>query len=139
MSGRNRTILLVDDEAYQREWMSRALRAAGYGVVVASDYRMALARFQEHSGEIDMLLTDLALPDKNGYELANALQAIQPKLKALFASAQVGAELHRFYGMAATDEHFLPKPFRPADLVRRVRDLMERAEPARGAHGTSGE
>lgn len=130
-----RTILLVDDEAYQRERMSRALRAAGYVVVVASDYRTALARFQQHSGDIDMLVTDLALPGKNGYELAKALQAIQPKLKTLFASAQAGAELHRFYGMASSGEHFLPKPFRPAILVRRVRDRMERAERARGTAG----
>jgi two-component system cell cycle sensor histidine kinase/response regulator CckA len=133
MSVRTKTILLVDDEAPLRERMRRALRTASYRVLAASDYGAAVASFQQHSGVIDMLVTDLALPGKNGYELALSLRAIQPKLKVLFTSALVGAELHRFYGMTSTDEHFLQKPFQPVDLVRRVRYLMERAEPMAGS------
>jgi two-component system cell cycle sensor histidine kinase/response regulator CckA len=129
------TILVVDDEASQRERMRRALRAAGYHVVVAKDYVAAVATFQRHSGTIDMLVTDLALPGKNGYELSMALRALQQKLKLLFTSAQAGAELHRFYGMKSTDEQFLAKPFQPAAFLRRVRYLLERAEPMRESAG----
>ena len=135
MSVRTKTILLVDDEASQREQMRRALRVAGYQVLVAADYGAAMASFQQHPGVIDMLVTDLALPGKNGYELAQALRAIQPNLKVLFTSAHAGAELHRFYGMTDTDDHFLEKPHKPADLVRRVRYLLDRAEPKSGSAG----
>jgi DNA-binding response OmpR family regulator len=129
------TILVVDDEASQRERMRRALRDAGYRVVVAKDYGAAVATFQRHPGTIDMLVTDLALPGKNGYELSMALRALQPKLKMLFTSAQAGAELHRFYGAKSTDERFLAKPFQPAEFLRRVRYLLERAEPMRESAG----
>jgi len=132
MSGRGTTILLVDDEACQRDQLGRALRAAGYGLVMAADYDTAVAAFQQHSGEIAMIVTDIALPGRNGYELALALQAVQPELIAVFTSAEVGAELNRFYGMTLPDDHFLPKPLRPAQLVRRVRILLERAKPASG-------
>jgi DNA-binding response OmpR family regulator len=129
------TILVVDDEASQRERMRRALRTAGHHVVVAKDYVAAMATFQRHSGTIDMLVTDLALPGKNGYELGRALRALQPKLKVLVTSAQAGAELHRFYGAKSTDDHFLAKPFQPAEFLRRVRYLLERDEPMREATG----
>lgn len=119
---------MVDDEASQREPMRRALREGGYRVVVARDYGAAVACFQRHSGVIDMLVTDLALPGKNGYELALTLLALQPGLHVLFTSARVGAELRRFYGMPASDDHFLAKPFQPADLVSRVSALFQRDE-----------
>ena len=135
MSERSKTILLVDDEAPQREQMRRALRLAGYRVLAAAEYGTAVASFQQHSGVIDLLVTDLALPGRNGYELARSLQAHQPKLKVLFTSAHVGAELRRFYGVAGAGDHFLEKPFQPPDLVMRVRDLLERAEPKSGAAG----
>jgi two-component system cell cycle sensor histidine kinase/response regulator CckA len=135
MSEGSKTILLVDDEASQRERMRRPLRASGYLVIVARDYRTALATFQRHSGAIDMLVTDLALPGKNGYELGLTLSALQPKLKVLFTSARVGAELHRFYGMNSTGEHFLAKPFQPAELLRRVQYFLEQSASTQGSTG----
>jgi DNA-binding response OmpR family regulator len=127
------TILLVDDEASQREQMGRALRASGYNVVAAGDYGTAMDSFQQSAGAIDMLVTDLALPGKNGYELGLTLRTLQPKLKVLFTSAQAGAELHRFYGMRSIDEQFLAKPFQLAEFLRRIRYLLERAEPIQGS------
>jgi DNA-binding response OmpR family regulator len=100
------------------------LRAAGYRVLQAADFGAALAMFQQHAGEVDMLVTDLALPGKNGYELGLVLVEIQPALKLLYTSAQSGGELHRFYGMTASGDHFLEKPFQTADLVHRVRLLF---------------
>ena len=138
MSMSSKTILLVDDEASQLEQLGEALRAAGYLVLLAGDYDEAVAVYQRRQGVIDMLVTDLALPGRNGYELALTLLAIQPKLELLFTSAQAGAELHRFYGMIPPDEHFLEKPFHPTSLVRRVRDLLERPEPMSESAGASG-
>ena len=136
MSVRTKTILLVDDEASQREKMRRAIRAAGYRVVVCADYGSAVAAFQQYPGVIDMLVTDLALPGKNGFELARTLRANQPKLKVLFTSAHAGAALGRFYDeMSSIGERFLAKPYKPADLVGRIRYLMERVEPKVGSVG----
>jgi two-component system, cell cycle sensor histidine kinase and response regulator CckA len=135
MSVRSKTILLVDDEASQREKLRRALRTAGYRVVVCADYGTAVAAFQQYPGVVDMLVTDLSLPGKNGYELAETLRDTQPKLKVLFTSAHAGAELGRFYGIATTDHRFLAKPFKPADLLERIRYLLERAEPKTGSVG----
>jgi DNA-binding response OmpR family regulator len=135
MSVRTKTILLVDDEASQREKMRRILRSAGYKVVVCVDYGAALSSFQQYTGVIDMLVTDLSLPGKNGYELAQTLRGLQPRLRVLFTSAHAGAELGRFYGMSATDDRFLAKPYKPAELAERVRYLLNRPEPKTGSVG----
>jgi DNA-binding response OmpR family regulator len=135
MSQESRTILLVDDEASERERMRRPLRAAGFQVIVAKDYDTAVAVFQQCPEEVDLLVTDLALPGKNGYELGLTLRSLRPSLKVLFTSAQVGAELHRFYGMDSSDEHFLAKPFPPLELLRRVQSLLQRVEVMRGSSG----
>jgi len=127
--------LFVDDEAPQREQMRRALKAAGYRVLIASDYGTAAAVFRIHQGAIEMLVTDLALPGRNGYELAETLRALQPQLQVLFTSAQSGAELTRFHGINPHGERFLAKPYQSADLVGRVRFLMERPERKCGSAG----
>jgi len=133
MSVRSKTILFVDDEAPQCEQMRRALKAAGYRVLIAADYGAAVAIFQVHQGVIDMLVTDLALPGKNGYKLGETLRALQPQLKVLFTSGHSGAELTRFHGINPSGDEFLAKPYKSADLVGRVRLLMERPEQRCGS------
>jgi DNA-binding response OmpR family regulator len=125
MFGSGKTILIVDDEASQRKQMRDALRAAGYHVLIAGDYDAAVNIHQRRAGPIHLLVTDLALSGKNGFELASTLLAGDPNLKVLFTSGQAGAELRKFYGIPAIDASFLEKPFLPAELVQRVRALLE--------------
>ena len=66
-------------------------------------------------------MIDVALPGKNGYELARTLLDTEPNLKVVFMSGHAGAELSRFYGMPVTDVHFLVKPFQAVDLLQRVK------------------
>jgi DNA-binding NtrC family response regulator len=129
------TILLIDDEASQRRFIRRGLEDAGYTVVEGADYDEALIVVNQHRGEIDVLLTDVSLPGRNGYELARALLAHNPGLSVIFMSGIAGAEVCRFYGMATTDLHFLEKPFHAGDLVRRVHRVLESGGPflTRGA------
>jgi DNA-binding response OmpR family regulator len=127
MSKHNKTILLIDDEASAREFIHGILQVEGYNVLEAADFDEAMAIHQQHQGEIKMLLTDVSLPGKNGYELAQTLIQIDPKLKVVFTSGPAGAEVCKFYGMPTSDVHFLGKPFEAADLVQRVRQVLESA------------
>jgi two-component system, cell cycle sensor histidine kinase and response regulator CckA len=135
MSLRIKTILLVDDEAAVREQMRRALRSAGYRILVASDYGAALASFQQHPGEIDLVVTDIAMPGRHGYELVLSLRAIQPGLKVLVTSAQSGAEWGRFCSMNESNTYFLEKPFNEIELLAAARNFLE--EPERGTATTA--
>jgi len=127
-----RTILVIDDEPDQRDLMRRILHLESYAVLEASDYDDALAVQAKHPGEVDLLLIDVSLPGRNGYELSRALLAIEPHLKVLFTSGHAGAELCKFFAIPETDVHFLPKPFRPADLLQRVKTALETADPFAG-------
>jgi DNA-binding NtrC family response regulator len=135
MLPKHQTILLIDDEASQRRFIRRVLEDAGYTVVEGADYDEALSILNQHPGKIDVLLTDISLPGRNGYELARALLDHNPGLSVVFMSGIAGAEVCRFHGMATTDLHFLEKPFRAAHLVRRVRRVLETGGPflTRGA------
>ena len=119
------TILLVDDEVKQRKKMRRTLEAVGYKVMESRDYAEASAIYQRFSDRIDLLLVDVCLPGNYGCELARRALTGRPELRVLLMSGSTGAEVCRFYGISATDVHFLAKPFREADLLARVAYLLE--------------
>jgi len=128
----NRTILVVDDEAAQRDLIRAILHQEAYTVLEASDFDDALAVQQKHLGEVDLLLIDLSLPGGNGYDLSSALLAFEPHLKVLIVSGHAGAELCKFFDMPLTDMHFLQKPFTSRELLRRVKSVMESPDPMAG-------
>lgn len=132
MSMSNRTVLVVDDEQAQRDLIRTILHMEAYAVLEASDYDDALDVQQKHLGEIDLLLIDLSLPGGNGYDLSVALLHVEPHLKVLIVSGYAGAELCKFYETEVTDLHFLEKPFRPEELLRRVKSVLESADPLAG-------
>lgn len=129
MRDKRTTLLLIDDEASQRNFMRRVLDDAGYEVLEGADFNDALVIQRQHPGAIDVVLTDVSLPGHNGYVLVKALLDRQPGLSAIFMSGLTGAEICRFYGMATTDLHFLEKPFTGDELVRRVRRVSEFGGP----------
>lgn len=124
-------VLVVDDDLADLELMCRALRAEGYKVIPASGYRSGINTFGMHKGEIDLLVTAVALPGKSGCELAKSLLAIDTDLKVLFVSGAAGAEVCRFYGMLGRGLHFLEKPLQPDEFIRLVRLILEPAVPVR--------
>ncbi len=133
MSMSSRTILVVDDEAAQRDLIRGILHLEAYTVLEAADYDEALAVQQRHLGEIDVLLSDLSLPGRNGYDLSKALLAREPHLKVIFVSGHAGAELRKFFDVPVTDVHFLEKPFQPAELLGHVKSVLESADPFAGS------
>ncbi len=124
MASGDRTILVVDDEAGQRNLMRDTLQTEGYTVLESSDYDEALAVHRNHRGHIDLLLVDLSLPGGNGYELSKAVLSLEPDVKVLFISGHAGAALCKFFDIDVTDLHFLQKPLVVQDLLNRVRSVL---------------
>ena len=124
---RNRTILVVDDDRSEREVMCRLLAEDGYTVLAAADYWHAVATQQQYQGQINLLLTAIALPGNNGYELAKTLFQGDPNLKVLFASGPCGAEISRYYNMPVRGRTWWTNRFRPSTccVVSRPRSALE--------------
>src|SRR5438552_9016883 len=95
-------VLAVDDESAELNLMCHALRGQNYGVFVAASYRDAINTFRMHHEEISLLITDVALPERNGCELARDLLRIDPGLKVLFISGANVAGICLFYNMPAS-------------------------------------
>jgi DNA-binding NtrC family response regulator len=129
MTRKHTTVLLIDDEASQRNFVRQVLADAGYEVLEGADFNEAMAIHKKYPGTIDVVLTDVSLPGHNGYVLVKALLDLQPGLSAIFMSGLAGAEVCRFYGMATSDLHFLEKPFSAEQLLRRVRRVAEYGGP----------
>ena len=91
------TILLVDDEQTDRELMRHILQPEGHHVLEASNYSQAIEVFEQHSRQIDLLVADVALPERNGCELAKYLLKLEPELRVLFVSGFTGAEICKQY------------------------------------------
>lgn len=126
------TILVVDADAQYRQSARRALRAKGYRVLEAADYQQAENVHGQHYGQIDLLLTAIALPGGNGYELSNELRARDKRMKVLYVSGQAGAKVSEFYDKDLMDSRTLSRPFQPAELVQRIKCVLE-TETALGA------
>ena len=115
-----RTILLVDDHAAARKSMQRFLLDAGYRILPAPNGKEALKIFAEHSGAVDLLISDYMMPGMNGQELAETLLGQKPGLKVLLIS---GYE-HATVGSAAGAVELVRKPFSGKALIERVAEIM---------------
>jgi CheY-like chemotaxis protein len=117
------TVLLADDEAGVRALARQVLAAAGYVVLEAADGDEALRRAEAHPGRLDLLVSDVMMPGLGGRELAERLLARDPALRVLYLSGHTEDEVVR-QGVSNAEVHFLPKPFSPAALVEKVRQVL---------------
>ena len=130
MAAQKTGVLLVDDEETDLVAIARPLQNSGrFRIFSASDFNEAVAVYEQHADEIELAILDIALAGRNGVDLAKHLLASKPHLSVLFVSGHVGASVIRFYGINASDEHFLQKPFDEATLLRRVEQAMASPEP----------
>jgi PAS domain S-box-containing protein len=120
------TILLVEDEEAVRELTRIVLAAQGYNVVMAEIPAEAERICETHSGEIHLLLTDVMMPGISGRELASRVSALRPNIRVLFMSGYTDNVIAQG-GMLEEGIAFLQKPFTPAALVRKVRDVLNHA------------
>lgn len=113
------TVLLVEDEDSVRRLCRTFLEEAGFDVLEAADGRQALHLGLTHSASLDLLLTDILLPDLDGARLASDLRGKVPGLKVLFMSGYDDGIIAA-YGLAPGASTFLRKPFSRRELLEKV-------------------
>lgn len=117
------TILIVEDAPMVRMLVTEMLTSYGYTVLEARNATEAFAVFREHDGPIDLLLTDVVMPELNGRELAEQLVQSRPNLKVLFTSGYPADSIVR-NGIADADVEFIQKPYLAEELAQKVRSLL---------------
>ena len=117
------TVLLVEDEESILKLARRVLTRQGYQVLAASTPRQALDLVREHPGPIDLLITDVVMPEMNGRELAEAVRSQYPGIRRLFMSGYT-REIIGHQGVLEDGVHFLHKPFSSSQLAAKVREAL---------------
>ena len=118
---------MAEDEDGVRAPVRRILLAHGYRVLEASDGPSALHIAEHHEGKIDLLLTDVVMPGMNGGELARRLRRIRTGIRVVFMSGY-SAEAVATHGVLSPGAAFLQKPFSVAELVGRLREVLDRED-----------
>ena len=120
----NETILLVEDNEQVRELASDCLVESGYTVLVARDGREALTLFREYAEPVNLLLTDVMMPNVNGRQLARELLEQQPDLCILYMSGYTD-QLVTEENLTEDEAVLLLKPFTPHQLIAKVREVLD--------------
>lgn len=118
------TLLLVEDEDSILKLGQKILDELGYAVLTAGTPKEAIHLAQAHTGEIQLLITDVVMPEMNGRELAEQIHALRPKIKTLFMSGYT-ADVIAHHGVLEAGVHFLQKPFSRSDLGSKVREALD--------------
>ena len=118
-----KTILLVDDEIDILDIKKRYLVQAGYQVLVARDGVEGLDLFRKKS--VDLIITDIMMPNMDGYDFISEVQYIVPDQPFLFTTAKT-SEQDKIYGLSLGADDFIAKPFSPRELVLRVNNILRR-------------
>lgn len=128
--GGRETILIAEDDRLVRDSLRRALREHGYIVIEAHDGEHALAVAAEHTGPIDLLITDVVMPKLGGPQLCERLRALRPGLPTLFVSGY-SEQAVRSEERKGAPSRFLTKPYSLTALARNVRELIDSASENR--------
>jgi signal transduction histidine kinase/ActR/RegA family two-component response regulator len=122
-AGGQETILVVEDDAEVRAYAVRVLRELGYYILEANNADAALTIVREQ--KLDLLFTDIGLPNTDGRQLSRLARHVQPALKVLFTTGYArNAIVHN--GTLDADVELIPKPFSSDALSRRVRQILDR-------------
>lgn len=118
------TILLVEDEEYMLRAVQFMLTKLGYNVISANRPGIALQLAEEHGSKIGLLITDVVMPEQNGFDLAQAIRLLQPDLKCLYISGHT-SDIIAQHGLMKEGISFLQKPFLLNDLAIKVREMLD--------------
>ena len=122
-SGAGQTILVVEDEPQVRRIICLMLSHLGYKVIEAATPEAAIAT-AAGSGKLDLLLTDVIMPEMNGRQLQEHILSIRPELKTLFMSGYTEEMMGR-HGMLDTGIHFISKPFSEKLLSHKIHEVLD--------------
>jgi two-component system, cell cycle sensor histidine kinase and response regulator CckA len=120
---RSETILIVEDEAEVRELAALFMKSAGYTVLTARDGVDALASVQSSKKQIDVVVTDVVMPNMRGPDLAKRLRSLRPDIKIIYMSGYL--EYNGGSGEFLEDGFFLQKPFTRDTLSSKVMEALE--------------
>lgn len=118
------TVLFVEDEPALLNLGKTMLEDLGYKVLAADKPKKALRLAEEHADEIQLLLTDVVMPEMSGRDLATYLQSTQAGLRCLFMSGYSALAVER-HGILDDDVHFLQKPFSIRELAAKIREVLD--------------
>jgi two-component system cell cycle sensor histidine kinase/response regulator CckA len=118
------TILVIEDEDIVRHLACRGLRDHGYQVVEARNGAQALRYIREHPGTIDLVISDVVMPEMGGRELGQTLATVDPDLPILYMSGYTGEDVLQ-RGLLDPGSPFQQKPFTPAGLAVKVRSMLD--------------
>jgi CheY-like chemotaxis protein len=122
---RRLNVLVIDDEPFILEYVRKVLHQAGYATFLAENADQALARFEERKGEIDLVLTDIVMPDSiDGLELATRIHQIEPTVPVLFITGAIPQDDPHMLSLM-NGGFLLRKPFFPDQLIRFVENQVE--------------
>ena len=117
------TVILVEDDDAVRTFGGRALRNKGYRVVEAKSGETALELVRDASGRINLLITDVVMPQMDGPELIREVRRIDPDIKVIFISGYTEDAFRQRLG-SDSDIHFLAKPFSLKQLAIKVKEVI---------------
>lgn len=118
-------ILVVEDEEAVRTMISRVLKRRGYSIIGATNGAEALSLVGKEASEISLLITDMIMPEMNGYELSKRLEQVCPGIVTLFISGHLDEELSRKGYESISKINFINKPFSAVSLENKVREILD--------------
>ncbi len=124
IKGGTERILFIDDETPIRKLGKSILTTCGYSVRLAADGEKAVNAFEKFANDIDLVILDLTLPGKSGWEVLSHLRAINPKIKVIISSGQQIPD--HLFTQRDPDVDFFLKPYRPDQLAKKVREVLDR-------------
>jgi CheY-like chemotaxis protein len=117
-------VLVVEDEEGVRELVRELLQEAGYTVLAAGRGDEAIEVGRSRGSEIDLLITDMIMPEMSGRRVADELRSGRPGMRVLYMSGYTGdAMVHR--GLLDPNASFIVKPFASRDLMTMVREILD--------------
>ena len=128
-------ILISEDDEEIRKLLSLVFQLELFTVFEAENGAEALSLFQNHPGEIQLIVTDLGLPELGGVELIQRIRKISQDVRIIGASGFGRSNVREEVLKAGADE-FLPKPFRTEELIRLVHELLAGNHKPTGEEGT---
>jgi two-component system cell cycle sensor histidine kinase/response regulator CckA len=120
-SGRGETVLIVDDDPLVRSLTERVLTRLGYTVMAAADAAEAVALVAKAGKHVDLMLTDVIMPQESGPALHQRILELQPDVKVIYMSGYTGDHI----GERAADAPLLTKPFTLKQLSEAIRAVLE--------------
>ena len=118
------TVLVAEDDSVVRQLMREMLSLHGYKVIEAATGAEAVAKFNENTAAIQLLLLDVLMPGKNGKEVYDEIRSLRPDMKAIFTSGYTADVIER-KGVVNEGLNFISKPVSPSELLKKIRVTLD--------------